>query len=510
MLSMAQFALVAALTAGAANAQPAPLAAKPVGAPGATILDDAAASAAELQKATRHSAMIRGKRVDYTAVAGTLTLRDEAGKPTASMFYVAYLLEPQDRRRPVTFFYNGGPGSSTVWLHMASYGPRRVAVAAAPEFTDNPPFRLVDNDESLLPRTDLVFLDAINTGYSRPLGDTKPEAFLSADSDIDAFTQAIQRFLTIHGRWNSPKFLFGESYGTSRSAGVVDRLQTEGVQMNGVIQTGSILDITKILANSDRSYQVNVPTFALTAAHFGKTPRPADRAAFLREVIAWTEGPYNAALAEGDNLPAAEKQAVAEQLSKYIGLPATYLVENNLRITANMFRAQLLRGEGKILGELDSRFSAAESGGRPDEPSFDPSYSAVFRAIIGAFQNYVGGELQFSTPLAYRRAYAPTFGKFDWRRSNGAGLGQYGRDLADAMKTNPKLHVLSLNGYYDLSTPFYGADYDYAHLHLPLELRRNLSFASYDTGHMAYVDEVARRAILAEALRFYDEAAPSR
>lgn len=500
----------AAALAGSAHAQPALAPAPPKSlsvAPGVTVLDDAAASATEVERATKHSAIIRGKRVDYTAVAGTLTLRDDAGKPTASMFYVAYLLDPADRSRPVTFFYNGGPGSSTVWLHMASFGPRRVALGA-PSFTDNPPHRLVDNDESLLPRSDLVFLDAMNTGYSRPLGDTKPEAFLGADSDIDTFSQAIQRFLTVHSRWNSPKFLFGESYGTSRSAGVADRLQTEGVQVNGVVQLGSILDIAKLISGGDRSYQVNIPTFALTAAHHGRIPQPSDRAAFLREVIAWTEGPYNAALAQGDNLPAVDKAVIAAQLSKYIGLPAAYIVENNLRISKEEFRAQLLRDRGLVIGDLDSRFTGVEAGGRPDEPSFDPSYSAVARAIIASFRGYVGGELGFNTPLAYRRAYPPTFAKFDWRRANGAGIARYERDLANAMKTNPKLRVLSVNGYYDLSTVFYGADYDYAHLQLPPELRRNLRFAYFDTGHMAYVDDAARRGVLAEVLRFYDEAAP--
>lgn len=497
---------------GAANAQPAPPVPKPPPALAVqtddTPLDSVKAPVQEIASTTRHTANINGRKVDYTAVAGTLTLRDDTGKATASMFYVAYILEPRDSRRPITFLYNGGPGSSSMWLHMASFGPRRVVIDA-PNMSANAPHRLVDNDDTLLTKTDIVFLDAINTGYSRPLGDVKPEAFLSADTDLDAFTQGITRFLTLQQRWNSPKYLFGESYGTSRSAGLAARLQQEGAQLNGIIQLGSILDLARVLSNGDAMYKSALPTYATTAAYQGRIPRPQDQAAFIREVTDWVEGPYSVALAKGDALPAEERRRLAEQMSKYIGLPANYLVEQNLRVTPDAFRARLLRDEGKIIGELDTRFTALEVNGKADEPSFDPSASGVFRPIIATFQNYVRDELNFKTQMVYRRAFAGAFPRFDFRRTNGAGLAQYGPDLALAIKINPNLKVLSLNGLYDLSTTFYGAELDYAHLGLPPQLVPNIRQRYYGSGHMAYVDAPVARAMSQEMQRFYDETAPA-
>ncbi len=505
--------LAAALAAGAANAQPAPPSVRPPPAQAPqtddSALDFVSAPIQEVSSTTRHTATVNGRKVDYTAVAGTLTLRDDAGTATASMFYVAYLLEPNDARRPVTFFYNGGPGSSSMWLHMASFGPRRVVIDT-PHMSANAPHRLVDNDATVLTKTDIVFLDAINTGYSRPLGDTKPEAFLTADADIDAFTKGIMRFLTVHQRWNSPKYLFGESYGTSRSAGVAARLQAEGAQLNGLIQLGSILDIARILAEGDAMYKSVLPTYAMTAAYHGRIAKPQDQAVFIREVTDWVEGPYSVALAKGDALPSQERRQLAEQMSKYIGLPASYLVEQNLRVTPDEFRAQLLHDQGEVIGELDTRFTALEVNGKADEPSFDPSASGVFRPIIATFQTYVRDELNFKTPMVYRRAFAGAFPKFDFRRTNGAGLAQYGPDLAVAMKINPNLKVLSFNGLYDLSTAFYGAQLDYAHLGLPAQFLPNIRQLYYGSGHMAYVDGPVARSMSQEMQRFYDETAPAR
>lgn len=525
ILALAAWLATSVATAGGATAQPRPgakaqspagppssaapkgaedaLAAKPAPADGP---DSAEASAVERKSVTKHAATIRGRRYEYTAVAGTLTLRDDEGRPTGSMFYVAYLLDGPKANRPVTFLWNGGPGSSSMWLHMASFGPKRAELAQfnRPDRTMAPSF--VDNDESLLPGSDLVFLDMMNTGYSRPLGDAKPQDFWSADADIGAFTQGIQRFLTLQNRWSSPKFLIGESYGTTRNAGVVNRLQTEGVLVNGIIQIGSILDVGVMLSSTERSYVNRLPTFALAALHHGKVAYAGDPTAYLQEVAAWDEGTYAVALAKGDALPEEERRSVAAQMSKYIGLPTQLILERNLRIDDGLFRSELLRDKGVVIGQLDTRFTAQDPDAAAARPTFDPSYTFIFRPMIESFNTYIREDLGFRTGLTYRRSFESL--RFDFNRRNGGGYGRYGADLANAMKTSPNLRVLVLSGLYDDSTPVHGADYDYAHLGLPPSLRAHLKTIYLEAGHMAYADDVSRRRIADDILKFYGETAP--
>lgn len=462
---------------------------------------DSTASLLEQRSVTTHIAKIGGASIQYQAVAGTLTIRDDQDKPIASMFYTAYLLDPGNAGRPVTFFYNGGPGSSSLWLHMASFAPRRV-VLNAPYPTANPPFRMVDNDDSLLPQTDLVFLDAINTGYSRPLGESTPETFMTADADIDVFARGIVLFLTSNGRWNSPKFLFGESYGTSRSAGLVKRLQQDGAQVNGLIQLGTILNIDRIIGRGDQAYKAEFPTLALTASYHGKAPRPADRAAYIAELEAWAEGPYSRALAKGNMLGVDEKTAIAHQMAAYAGLNEAFFSSHNLRVTPAQFEAALLRDEGKVIGDLDGRFTG-DIAAAVNQPPFDPSWSNVFRPMLTLWNDYVRQDLKFETPLQYRRAYPGTFEKFDFRRKSVDGLGHFGDDLAEAMTVNPHLKVYSLNGLYDFSTVFYGADLDYRHLAIPSSLNGNILYFYYGAGHMAYVDDNTRSAMTHDVRSFF-------
>lgn len=468
--------------------------------------DAATALADEETAVTRHTVTVGGRKLDYSAVAGTVTIRDDDGAPTASMFYTAYMAEPNSRRRPITFFYNGGPGSSSMWLHMASFAPRVVALDA-PRLSSNAPHDFIDNPATVLDKTDLVFIDAVNTGYSRPLGSATPPDFMSADEDLNAFTRGITRFLTIHGRWNSPKYLFGESYGSARSAGLALRLQQEGAQLNGLIQLGSILDIAKIVAAGDAFYKATFPTYALTAAYHGLIPAPADQAAFRREIEAFVEGPYNIALAKGDALPPEERVAIAERMSRYSGLPVDYLISRNLRVRPDAFRARLLGQQGKVVGELDTRFSGFEVDGEADAASWDPSGAGVFRPIISVFNDYMRNELKYQTPLIYRRAYPGTFEQFDFRRTNGSGYAQFGPDLAKAIKINPRLKVLSMNGVFDLSTVYYGAELDYRHLGLPADLALNITQRYYDAGHMAYVDRAVAQDMARDMRAFFEETA---
>jgi len=469
--------------------------------------DGSKANIVEARSITLHSARIGGRTIAYKAVAGTLTIRDDEGKPSASMFYVAYIANRGDARRPLTFFYNGGPGSSSLWLHMGSFAPRRVLFNGT-QASSNPPHRMVDNDYSLLPQSDLVFLDAINTGYSRPLGDKAPEAFLTADADIDAFSRGIERFLTVEDRWNSPKYLFGESYGTSRSAGVVSRLQKSGVQMNGLIQLGSILDISRPFGKGDRAFIADFPTYAVTAAYHGKAPRRDDQAAFLQELRDWVEGPYARALAKGNQLDSATRQDIARQMAGYTGISAAFFVEHDLRVTGDQFRKKLLRERLQVVGELDGRFlgDLSASGTAGD---FDPSWSFVFRPMIAEWNEYVRNDLKFETALLYRRAFPGAFGKFDFRRKNTTAFGYYGEDLADAMTENRNLKVYALNGIYDFSTVFYGADFDYRHLRIPAAAVPNIRYFYYPAGHMAYVDEPTLRTMARDISEIYSDARPN-
>lgn len=470
--------------------------------PGAAAPAGDSAQASEIERAvvTRHKVKIAGKVYEYTATAGTLTVRDHDGVPTASMFYVAYSMDG-DKRRPVTFAYNGGPGSSSLWLHMASFAPRRVDLHF-PHPSQNAPHAMYDNDESLLPYTDMVFLDAINTGYSRPLGDFKPESVMSADADIDVFARAIERYLTLNSRWNSPKYLLGESYGTSRSSGVANRLQKDGAQISGLIQVGSILDIGRAFGGGDPDHIATFPTMAVTAEYHGKIAKRADGAAFLEELREWVTGPYAKALSRGNLLGDAEKQAIADQMAAYTGLDAAFFVKHNLRISTELFRATILADQGKIVGRLDSRFTI-DNVTPGIANSVDPSWSNISRSMLSVWGDYVREELKFVTDMEYRRALNSTSARFDFRRKNSRAYGYYGDDLAEAMIENPNMQVYAINGIYDFSTVFYGADMDYASLRIPANLVKNIKSFYHDTGHMAYVDRPSHVGIFRDIVPIY-------
>ncbi|MFI4970286.1 MAG: S10 family peptidase, partial [Lysobacterales bacterium] len=305
------------------------------------------------------SVEVGGRVVRYTATAGTLLIRDDKeNKPNASVFYVAYVAERgrHDAERPLTFFYNGGPGSPTVWLHMGSVAPVRVESASA-EATAPPPYHLVPNRYSLIDRSDLVFIDAVGTGFSTPVGKGKGKDFWGVDQDLDAFAKAITRYVTINQRWNSPKFLFGESYGTTRSAGLVNKLQGEGMTFNGVVLLSSILNYGANSPGLDHTYIGALPTLAAIAWQHDKVAdKPADLHAFLDEARAFAAGEYATALAKGQNLPPAELDAMAAKLSRYTGLSPQYLKEANLRVSQSRFRKELLRGERRTIGRYDGRY----------------------------------------------------------------------------------------------------------------------------------------------------------
>ena len=474
------------------------------------------------------SVVVEGKRVDYKAVAGTMIVHpkgwDDAAwreqssndlgdkknaKAEAAMFYVAYFKKgAPSGDRPITFLYNGGPGSSTVWLHMGAFGPRRI-VTADDSHTPAAPYRLVSNDFSLLDASDLVFIDAPGTGFSRIAGKDKEKAFYGVDPDAHAFSEFIKGFLSQYGRWNSPKYLFGESYGTPRSAVVVNELETgNDVDFNGVILLSQILnfdlsaDTPTFNPGTDQAYVTTLPTFAATAWYHNRLAgtRPPELEPFLKEVEQFANTDYAQALQWGSELDPARKQQVAEKLAQYTGLPAAYIVKSELRIDGGQFSKELQNASGLTTGRLDSRFSGPDMDPLSKEADYDPQSASISSAYVSAFNDYVRKDLRFGQ----NEIYKPEIDVFkDWDFSHQQpgmpfairGATNVMPDLAAAMKYNPNLKVLVAGGYYDLATPFYEGWYEMHHMPIPAKLQNNIEYHYYPSGHMVYAHEASLKKI---------------
>ena len=468
----------------------------------------------EKTSVSRGSVDVGGKRVAYAATAGTLLIQgDKDDKPNASVFYVAYTAERGrgDRERPVTFFYNGGPGSSSVWLHMGSLAPVRVESASA-SATAPPPYHLVPNRYSLIDKSDLVFIDAVGTGFSTPVGKAKGKDFWGVDEDLTAFAKAITRYVTINQRWNSPKFLFGESYGTTRSAGLVDKLQGQGMAFNGVVLLSSILNYAANSPGLDQNYIGSLPTFAAIAWYHDKVPnKPASMEAFVNEARAFATGEYAAGLARGQSLTPAEEDALATKLSRYTGLTPSYLKEANLRVSQSRLRKELLRDERRTVGRYDARYEGIDLDAAGENPEYDASDTAIAGAFTAAFNNYVEGTLKWQSDVPYKTTSFDIIRAWDWKHEQpGSRFPQrvpyVAGDLARAMRENPRLHVMSANGYFDLATPFFATEFDLGHMQLDPSLRKNLEFVYYPSGHMVYLNVDALAKFKADLSAFYDQA----
>ena len=477
----------------------------------------------EKNSVTEHSLSLDAKTLAYKATAGTLLINGEDEKPDASVFYVAYTLDNVSdlKARPVTFLYNGGPGSASMWLHMGSVGPVRV-VTASPEATGSAPYQLVPNQYSLLDLTDLVFIDAVGTGYSRPVGKGTLKDFAGTDQDVRAFEKFIYRYISVNHRWNSPKFLFGESYGTTRSAALADALQNAGMPVNGVVLMSSILNYFDLAPGTDAVFIGNLPSYAAIASHFEKVSHKGkDEKAFLNEVRAFARGPYAEALAQGDNLPQAQADAIAARLASYTGLSVQYIKEANLRISPTRFRKQLLRDERAILGRYDARFEGTDVDAAGENPGYDPSSSGITGAFVSALHDYLDRELKYSSDETYYPSgpginqawdHSHRLGSAPPNAGPGQGGGQAMReayvagDLADAIRKNPHLRVLSVNGLFDLATPFFITEYDLAHIELEPKLRANIEFTYYPSGHMIYLNVDALKQLKIDLTAFYARA----
>ncbi len=514
--------IAAALAALATTALPAAVAAE------TPDEKDAAASAAPArfqpdEVRSTGSVSVGGVRIPYQAVAGTLVVhpkgwedvppRDEDGRKAAkeqaeaSMFYVAYFKNGAAAAdRPITFLFNGGPGSSSIWLHMGAFGPVRVETGDAGQ-ASAAPYRVVPNDMALLDASDLVFIDAPGTGFSRVAGKDKDKAFYGVDQDIHAFARFIVQFLSKHGRWASPKYLFGESYGTMRAAGLARALQDEDVDLNGVILLSDILnwdlipDDPQLNPGIDLPYIVSLPTYAATAWYHRRVAnRPDDLESFLAEVERFATTDYALALMQGNALPAAERQAIAEKLSGYTGLPASYLLRSNLRIEYGALQKELLLDRDLTTGTLDTRFTGWTIDPLSKIAGYDPQGSAIGAAYAGAFNDYVRGTLRYGEVRHYQTSL-DVYGSWDYRHQPpGAdkpliALPNVLPDLAVAMKRNPTMKVMVNGGYYDVSTPYFAGRYELQHLPVPAALTGNIEYRYYPSGHMVYLHRPSLKAL---------------
>jgi carboxypeptidase C (cathepsin A) len=460
---------------------------------------------------THHVWKAAGTPVSYTAAAGNLVIHDDDDKPYGSVFYVAYTEDgANESTRPVTFLYNGGPGSATIWLHMGSVGPVRV-VTASPDATGAPPYKLVPNDDSLLGKTDLIFVDAVGTSFSKPVGKATEKDFAGTDEDVKAFERFIERYITLNKRWNSPKYLMGESYGTTRSAALADALQEKGIELNGVVLISSILNYGIRVPGYDTESIVYLPSYAAIAWFHNKlAQKPSDLKSFLEEVRRYARGPYAEALAQGDQLSDAEKDTVAQKLSSYTGLSVDYLKQTNLRINPSRFRKELLRGEREIMGRYDARFEGSDVDAAGETPAYDPSDTGISGAFIAAFHDYLAHDLNDATSDTYYVSGPKVNESWNWKH-NAPGarrplqLPYVAGDLADAMRKNPKLKVFSANGYFDLATPFFSTEYDLSHMYLEPALRSNVEFGYYPAGHMIYLNVEALKEFRDDMNRFYTQ-----
>jgi carboxypeptidase C (cathepsin A) len=476
------------------------------------------------------------EHIAYTAIAGTLTVgateeedsqlgpdgkpvpgspaslvkdpKDEP--PTASMFYVAYFKKDADTEaRPITFLYNGGPGSSTVWLHMGAFGPKRVDTPGD-QHLPAAPYKLADNPYSLLDVSDLVFIDMPGTGFGRFYGKDPQKAFWGVDEDGHAFARFIARFLSKYNRWNSPKYLFGESYGTTRSAVLSNMLENEkDIDLNGVILLSQIFNFTSDIDGArdnpgiDLPFETGLPTYAATAWYHHKLPnQPAELQPFLKQVETFAMGDYAHALQQGTDLSEADKKAIAEKLHEYTGLSVEYLMRADLRVSGGGFTKNLQVDNDLTTGRLDTRFSGPTIDPLSEEAQYDPQSSAISSAYVSLFNNYVRQDLKYG----FGQTYLPEaqFSGHEWdMKHNGESIDlNVSADLATAMKTNPKLKVMVNGGYYDLATPFYAAFYEDKHLPISSKLANNIQYDWYESGHMVYVRDAALKQLHANVAAF--------
>jgi carboxypeptidase C (cathepsin A) len=462
---------------------------------------------------TQHHFTGGGKAFDYTATAGTLIVRDDNDKPIASMGYVAYTRKDikDVGTRPLMFAFNGGPGSSSLWLHMGVLGPRRVVVSD-PTPTPPAPFHTVENEFGVLDKSDLVMIDPVGTGLSHAVCEHKDDEFWSVDPDIDSIGRFIAQYVSDNNRWGSPKYLLGESYGTTRGAAIVDYLRARrSLTFNGLVLVSVATDIEAIFAElpgNDRPYAVYLPGYAAVAWYQHALPnQPPALEPFLDEVRSYASGPFAAALLKGDALTDAERDAVAEKLHGYTGLSVEYLKYANLRVSENAFTHELLKPQHKIVGRLDGRFTGPTLDPLNKYSDYDPQSAAIGAAYTAAFLDYYHGDLKFGQGVTYHTTNYAIGDKWKWTHKTADGeqpIVNSGVDLAQALVQDANLRVLVLNGYYDLATPFSATEYVMRHLGVPPSASSRIQMKYYEAGHMMYVNPPSLKKMKGDLDAFID------
>lgn len=470
---------------------------------------------------TYHSVRINNELIHYQAEAGTLSLTDDKHAETARIFYIAYRrlaqpfnpdadaepVFPDPVTRPITFSFNGGPGSSSVWLHLGIFGPRKVQYADDFGNPGPPPYRVEDNPYSLLDRSDFVFIDPVSTGYSRPSGDTPAQDFYGLEEDATAVAEFIRRYITRFDRWASPKFIAGESYGTTRCAAIAPILQnTHGMHLNGILLISSVLNFQTLRfgIGNELPHILFLPTFAATA-QFHRADPPLTGAAlraFMDEVEAFAIREYAPALMMGDTLPDDERRRIIAKLAEYTGVSEDFIAQSNMRLSVGPFNKELLRDRARTVGRLDSRFTGIDRQAAGASYEYDPSYTAIQGNYTGALNDYLRNELNYRSDLPYEILTRVSPWSYE-----PAGRAQYvnvADRLRSAMSANPHLRVFIASGYYDLATPHFATDYTFNTMQLDPELRDNYETHFYEAGHMMYLHLPSMRKLKADLDAFYD------
>jgi carboxypeptidase C (cathepsin A) len=456
----------------------------------------------ESSAVTHHRLQVEGQAIQYTATAAQMPLKTVAGETEAHMFYVAYTQDGADpAKRPLTFCFNGGPGSASLWVHMGGMGPRSPRLMPDGNMAP-PPYQIRDNPNTWLDRTDLVFVDAPGTGYSRPKTEEVAHRMEGVQGDLKAFGDFVSLYLQRNSRELSPLFIAGESYGTFRAAGLAGTLIDRGIAFNGIVLIGTTLNLETIWSRADDLvYELEMPTYAADAWYHKKTApdlQRKDLQSFLKEAEAFALGEYSLALNKGDELPAAERKAVVEKLARFTGLEPRYIDRSNLRFDVAHFTRELLREENLTIGRYDGRLTAPASLNTGETSEFDPSSTAVTPPFVSVFTNYVRSELGYKTDMNY---YV-SGGILPWDYGVQNGFGDTAGMLRNAFARNPYMKVMVAASYYDLATPYFAAEHTFNHMGLNPEMHQRVSWKFYQSGHMLYIDSDSRAKLKHDVAEF--------